>query len=163
MSQAPSHDDRDALTDPLSSADPPSSDSAERWADQLQELPLFADVPKRRVRKIARLGHIARYPADAAIVTAGGPGEAFYVVLTGLVAVDTAPGRPAVELGPGGCFGEMALLDDAPRSASVTATRETTCLLLGRDAFDTILSTEPAIGSKLLRTLAARLREVSDA
>ena len=163
MNHAPSDDDRDALTDPYSSADPPSSYSAEAWANQLQEMSLFADVPKRRVRKIARLGHIARYPARAPIVTAGAPGEAFYVVLAGLVAVDTGTGRPGVELGPGGCFGEMALLDEAPRSATVIAIRETTCLLLDRNAFDTILSTEPAIGSKLLRTLAARLREASDA
>ena len=163
MSHAPSHDDRDALSDPHWSADTPSSDSAEPWADQLQALPIFAGVPKRRVRKIARLGHVARYPAHAPIVTAGGPGEAFYVVVTGSVAVDTGPGRPGIELGPGGCFGEMALLDDAPRSATVTATRETTCLLLGRDAFDTMLRTEPAISSELLRTLATRLREASDA
>jgi CRP-like cAMP-binding protein len=161
MSHASRHDDRDALTDPLSSADPQSSDSAERWADQLQELPLFAGVSKRQVRKIARLGRIARFPATTPIVTVGGLGEAFYVILSGLVAVDIGRGRP-VELGRGDCFGEMALLDDAPRSATVTATRETTCLLLGRKAFDTILSTEPSIGSKLLRTLAARLRDVPD-
>ena len=146
---------------PLSSADPQDSDSAERWADQLQELPLFADVSKRRVREIARLGHIARFPANAAIVTAGGRGEAFYVVLAGRVEVETAAGR-SVELGRGDCFGEMALLDDAPRSATVKATRETTCLLLNRGAFDTLLSTEPVIGRKLLATLAARLRDVPD-
>lgn len=137
----------------------PSSQDARLWADVLKEVPLFAGVPMRQVRKIASLGIIARFDAEAPIVKAGDPGEAFYVILSGRAAVRRGRGD-ATEIGPGAYFGEMALLDGAPRSATVVAKSETMCLVLARRPFVKILTDEPAVTFTLLRTLAARVRQL---
>jgi CRP-like cAMP-binding protein len=129
------------------------------WADVLAEVPLFAGMSNRQVRRIARLGSAARFDAQAPIVEAGEPGEAFYVILTGRAEV-RRPRKPTAELGPGAYFGEMALLDGAPRSATVVATRETVCLVLGRRPFAKMLKEEPAIATALLRALAGRVRDL---
>lgn len=130
-----------------------------RWIDVLGEVPLFAGVPARHIRKIASLGSVARFDAKAPIVNAGDPGEAFYVILSGRATVRRGRGRATAELGPGGYFGEMALIDGAPRSATVVAETETACLVLARKRFATILKNEPAVAVALLRTLAARVRD----
>ena len=130
------------------------------WADLLGEVPLFAGVPTRHVRKIASLGSVARFDAKAPIVNAGDRGEAFYVILTGRAKVRRGRGRAAAELGPGAYFGEMALVDGAPRSATIVAETETVCLMLARKPFTKILKNEPALALALLRTLAARVREL---
>jgi CRP-like cAMP-binding protein len=126
----------------------------------LAKVPLFAGVPARRVRKIAALGSAASFDAKTRIVGAGDPGDAFYVLLLGRAEVRRGRGRPKVEIGPGAYFGEMALLDGAPRSATVVAKTETICLMLARKRFENVLKDEPAVAYALLRTLAARLREL---
>jgi CRP/FNR family cyclic AMP-dependent transcriptional regulator len=138
----------------------PPAETARLWADVLSEVPLFAGVPARHVRKIASLGHVARFDARAPIVNVGDPGEAFYVILNGRAKVRRGRGRAAVELGPGAYFGEMALVDGAPRSATIVAETETACLVLARKPFVKILENEPAVALRLLRTLAGRVREL---
>jgi CRP/FNR family transcriptional regulator, cyclic AMP receptor protein len=130
------------------------------WAEVLAKVPLFAGVPARHVRKIAALGSAASFDAKTRIVSAGDPGDAFYVVLAGRAEVQRGRGRPKVEIGAGAYFGEMALLDGAPRSATVVAKSETICLMLARKQFEKVLKDEPAVAYALLRTLAARLREL---
>jgi CRP/FNR family transcriptional regulator, cyclic AMP receptor protein len=141
------------------------SDSARLWADVLGKVPLFAGVAPRHVRKIASLGSVARFDAEAPIVTSGDPGDAFYVILSGRAKVQRGRGRATAELGPGDYFGEMALVDGARRSATIVAEAETTCLMLTRKRFAKVLQSEPAVALALLRTLAARIRalEVSPA
>lgn len=129
------------------------------WADVLEEVPLFAGIAARHVRKIASLGTVAHFDAKATIVKAGEPGEAFYVILHGQASVRRR-GRSRAELGPGAYFGEMALIDGAPRSATVVAETETACLVLARKPFTKILKSEPAVALALLGTLAGRLREL---
>lgn len=126
----------------------------------LAEVPLFAGVSARHVRKIAALGSAVSFNAKTRIVSAGDPGDAFYVLLLGRAEVQRGRGRPKIEIGPGAYFGEMALLDGAPRSATVVAKSETICLLLSRKKFEKVLKDEPAVAYALLRTLAARLREL---
>lgn len=130
------------------------------WADVLAKVPLFSGVPARHVRKIAALGSAAVFHAKDRIVSAGDPGDAFYIVLLGRAEVRRGRGRPKVEIGPGAYFGEMALLDGAPRSATVVAKTEAICLMLSRKQFEKVLKDEPAVAHALLRTLAARLREL---
>jgi CRP/FNR family transcriptional regulator, cyclic AMP receptor protein len=125
----------------------------------LGEVPLFAGVPTRRVRKIAGLGSVARFGAKAPIVNAGDPGEAFYVILSGRAKVRRGRGRVTTDIGPGAYSGEMALVDGAQRSATIAET-ETVCLMLARKPFTKILKDEPAVALALLRTLAGRVREV---
>ena len=138
----------------------PPSETARLWADVLGRVPLFAGVPARHVRKIATLGSLARFEAKEPIVNAGDPGEAFYVILSGRAKVRRASGRAVAELGPGAYFGEMALLDGAPRSATIVAATGTACLMLTRKRFTKVLRDEPTVALALLRTLAARVREL---
>jgi CRP/FNR family cyclic AMP-dependent transcriptional regulator len=140
--------------------EPPPSETARLWVDVLGKVPLFAGVPARQVRKIARLGTVARFDADEPIVNAGDSADAFYVVLNGRAKVRRGRGRATADLGPGAYFGEMALVDGAPRSATIVAETPTACLMLTRKRFAKILRDEPAVALALLRALAARVREL---
>ena len=151
---------RNARAAGRAAAEAPFSQTGRLWADVLGEVPLFAGVPTRHVRRIAGLGSAARFDAKTPIVRAGDAGEAFYVILSGRAEVRRGRGRATTEIGPGAYFGEMALLDGAPRSATVVAKRETVCLMLARKPFVKILKDEPAVAFALLRTLAARVREL---
>jgi CRP/FNR family transcriptional regulator, cyclic AMP receptor protein len=134
------------------------AESPRVWAEVLASIPLFTGVPARHVRRIASLGIVARFDSKSPIVTAGDPGEALYVILSGRATVRRGRGRARAELGPGAYFGEMALIDGAPRSATVVAETETLCLLLDRQPFVKILRNEPTVVLMLLRALAGRVR-----
>ncbi len=141
---------------PATPADP--SRMGAHWARTLAAVPLFEGLSKRHLRRIASLGRTRRYGPGAAIVRAGDPGNAFYVILDGGARVVPAKGR-ARRLQAGDCFGEMALLDGAPRSADVVADGEVLTMWIGQQAFGKLLRSEPALAVALLRTLAARLRD----
>jgi CRP-like cAMP-binding protein len=127
------------------------------WLDTLAEVPLFDGVPKRHLRRIAKLAHIRRFAAGSVLVRAGDPGRSFYVLLDGYARV-VRPGARSRRLGVGDYFGEMALLDDAPRSADVVADGEVLALTIDRSGFMKLLRAEPTLSLTLLRTLATRLR-----
>jgi CRP-like cAMP-binding protein len=129
------------------------------WVPVLEEVPLFQGLSRRQLRRIAALARTKRFPRGASIVRTGTPGDAFYVILDGTVRVVPTTGRSA-RLKAGESFGEMALLDGAPRSADVTAVDEVLTMTIGRAAFAKLLRDEPQISQGLLRTLAARLRAV---
>jgi len=135
----------------------PSDVMGRGWADVLGEIPLFAGLSKRHLNRIASVAKTRRYARYTAIVRAGERGEAFYVILDGTVLVKP-PGKRSVKLGPGDWFGEMALLDGAPRTANVEAQTEVFVMLLGRSAFRKTVEAEPKIAVALLSTLAQRLR-----
>jgi CRP/FNR family transcriptional regulator, cyclic AMP receptor protein len=134
------------------------SDSGKLWASVLQELPLFAGVSKRHVRKIANLAKEARFSAGSRIVRRGEPGNAFFVILDGEASVVRVAGLPAVPLTVGDSFGEMALLDGGTRSATVVASTNVLCLRLSRAPFTKMLKDEPDIALAMLRELTRRLR-----
>jgi CRP/FNR family cyclic AMP-dependent transcriptional regulator len=127
------------------------------WTDVLSDVPIFSGLSKRQLNKIAGVAQSRRFPRYSTLVRAGEPGEVFFVILDGTVLVK-APGKRTVRLAAGDSFGEMALLDDAPRSATVEADDEVFVMLLGRKAFNRMLAREPRIAIVLLRTLAQRLR-----
>jgi CRP-like cAMP-binding protein len=126
----------------------------------LAEIPLFQHVPPRHLRKIAALGTIVRVDAGSRIVQAGQAGDAFYVILDGKGTIVRRRGLPQVPIRTGAYFGEMALIDGEPRSASVVANTELTCLRLGRAAFARLLREEPSVSNALLRALAGRVRDL---
>jgi CRP-like cAMP-binding protein len=151
---------REARAAGRQAAEPGSSDTAQLWEDVLREVPLFAHVSGRQVRKIARLGSVARFEAKTPIVNAGDPADAFYVILNGRAEIRRGRGRAVAQIGPGAYFGEMALVDGVPRSATIIAETATTCLMLTRKRFAKVLRSEPTVALALLRTLAARVREL---
>jgi CRP-like cAMP-binding protein len=142
-----------------SSAAPADPADARGWANVLGDVPLFAGLGGRHLRKVASTGRIARFHDATAVVTAGESGDTLYVVLDGEVEVRRR-GLTGIRLGIGSVFGEMAVLDDSPRSATVVAKGPVTCLAISRPRFLKLLRGEPAIAIELLRMLAARLRAV---
>jgi CRP/FNR family transcriptional regulator, cyclic AMP receptor protein len=128
------------------------------WVPVLAGVPLFGGLSRRHLKHVASLAKTRRYTAGTSIVRAGTAGTAFYVILDGAARVVTPKGRPR-RLKAGQFFGEMALLDDSPRSADVVADGEVLTLTIGRSAFAKLLKSEPAIAHALLRTLAARVRD----
>jgi CRP-like cAMP-binding protein len=127
------------------------------WTVVLEEVPLFRNLSRRHLKHVASLARKRRYASGTSIVRAGEAGTAFFVLLDGAVRVVPASGRPR-RLKMGDFFGEMALLDDSPRSASVVADGEVLTMTISRSAFSKLLKQEPAVTYELLRTLAARLR-----
>jgi CRP-like cAMP-binding protein len=127
------------------------------WLADLADVQLFYGLPKRHLRRIAKLARVRRFTPGSVLVRAGDPGKSFYVLLDGNARVIRAGGRSR-RLGPGDYFGEMALLDDGPRSADVVADSDLLALTIERPGFVKLLRAEPALAHALLRTLAARLR-----
>ena len=127
------------------------------WLGTLSGVPLFEGLSKRHLGRIAKLARIRRFAPGSAIVRTGDPGRSFYVLLDGSARL-TRPGRRSLRLGAGAFFGEMALIDDSPRSADVVAEGEVLTLTIDRAGFAKLLRAEPALAQALLRTLAARLR-----
>jgi CRP/FNR family transcriptional regulator, cyclic AMP receptor protein len=127
------------------------------WIPVLAEVPLFAGLSRRHLRRVASLARTRRFAPGSSIVRKGEAGSAFFVLLDGGARVVTPKGR-ARRLKTGDFFGEMALFDDSPRSADVVADGEVQTMTISRSAFGKLLRSEPAIAHELLRTLAARLR-----
>ena len=133
-------------------------ESGRGWENALADVPLFDGVSKRHLKRIAELGRIVRYERGVTLIRAGTPGDAFYVVLDGTIEIVLGRGIPPVVQGAGASVGEMALLDDAPRSADVIAASDLTCFRLERTAFAKLLRSEPTVTIAIMRTLARRLR-----
>jgi len=127
------------------------------WAGVLAQVPLFSDLPKRHLRGIAKLAKFRRLPAYTRIVREGDRADSFYLMLEG-TAVVRPPGKRPVKIGVGEFFGELALLDNSPRSATVEAQTEVQVASIGRSDFLRMLEHEPKVALILLRTMAARLR-----
>ena len=126
------------------------------WADVLGELPLFAQLPKRRLRKIARHAQFKEFAPGDTIVVAGARGDSFYVILSGEA---MALRKPAAHtLGAGDYFGEIALLDGEPRSATVVATAELHVMRLPRRTFLELLEQDATIARTMLVELGRRVR-----
>jgi CRP-like cAMP-binding protein len=124
--------------------------------DMLAEIPLFADLSRRHLGKVAAVASTKRYAPRAPLVRAGTPAYAFYVVIDGSVRVEL-PGRPVV-LGTGDFFGEMALIDGEVRSATVSAVDDVFAMLISRAKFLKLLEAEPKIALAIMATLTRRLR-----
>ncbi len=130
---------------------------ARRELEMLGAVPLFSACNQSELRQIARLGTPVTVKAGKVLTTEGTPGREFFLVLAGAAAC-TIGGRPAAHFGPGDFFGELALLDGGPRTASVTADTDMDVLVLDAREFASLLSASPTISAKIMATLARRLR-----
>jgi CRP-like cAMP-binding protein len=127
------------------------------WVDVLATIPLFAGLSRRHLGKIAATATVRTIAGGSAIIRAGEPGDAFYVLLDGRVSVRRR-GLPAISLGVNSFFGELALLDSGPRTATVVADGPVVCLMIPQSRFLRLLRSEPAIALAILREVAGRLR-----
>jgi CRP-like cAMP-binding protein len=128
----------------------------------LSQVGLFADLSSAELIGLAALMRPRPYARDEVIYLRGDPGTAFYVIANGKVKITlTSPdGKELIlrRLGPGDFHGELALLDDEPRSADAIATEPSVLLVLQRDAFRQFLAEHPAVATKLLSTVSNYLR-----
>jgi CRP/FNR family cyclic AMP-dependent transcriptional regulator len=132
-----------------------------RVADRMEALaqaPLFSDLSKRQLRKIAHASAVSSFGAGKEIVKEGVAGSVFYVILGGEVKV-TKRGRTVKRLGPGKFFGELAVIAGAPRTASVVAEKPITVVTLSGRNFRKVLNDEPGLALKVVEQLARRLIE----
>ena len=133
--------------------------------DTLARVDLFRGLDKKDLRLLAASCQERKYPAGSTLMKQGDTGVGLYVITSGKVRVTRAnsPDRAEEELdvvGAGSVLGEMALLDDLPRSATVTAVDDVTALLLPIWEFRTVVRNHPEIGLKLLSVLSKRLRKI---
>lgn len=125
-------------------------------ADQLASAPLTAGLDARVRRRLAETGKRRTYAAGETIVSEGSTGTALYIVLSGRARVERG-GEPIGELTAGDFFGELALIEEHPRTASVVASEPTDCLLFPAWEFTALLEEHPVIAMPIMRALIARL------
>lgn len=131
---------------------------ADKKLEHLSRVKMFSSLNKKELGLVARASDVVSVPAGTDIVKEGELGHEFYLIASGS-AVVRRNGRKVVSLGPGSYFGEMALLDRGPRTATVTTEEPSELIVLGQREFLGILDQVPPVAHKLLVTMAARLRE----
>jgi len=129
------------------------------WLSTLRQVPLFYELRGRHLGRVMKLAELRRYGAGAVVVRVGAPGDAFHIVLDGRARADTPEGDERILLA-GDSFGELALIDGAPRAATVTALDDLTTARLARAAFLKAIREEPAVAAGVLRGLVRIVREV---
>ncbi len=135
--------------------------------DTLARVDLFIGLDKKDIQVLAKSCQERKYSAGSTLMSQGDTGVGLYVIISGTVRITQSnnPDRAEVELGTAGkgsVLGEMALLDDLPRSATVTAIDDVTALLLPIWDFRTTLQSHPEIAVKLLGVLSRRLRKAEN-
>jgi hypothetical protein len=129
----------------------------EREFKTLRSLPVFAPLPMAKVENVARrMATVSVGPGDV-VIREGDDGDSFYVVAEGLLDVTRRDGHPSEAMGGGDFFGEIALLRDCPRTATVTARHDSVLFSLERDAFLLAVSAHPCCVEAAERVADARL------
>ena len=132
----------------------------------LNRVPLFQSLKKRQLERLAEKFVPREYTAGQAIVTQGKGGEGFFIITSGQAEAvrERADGEKVVvnTFGPTDFFGELALLDDGLRTASVVAIEATRCLALTRWDFRAVLKEDVDMAIAILEELAKRFRLALD-
>lgn len=127
-------------------------------ATDLKSIWLFSGCSASELRKIRSSLDAVSVPAGKLLVEEGHIGQEFFIIVAGTASV-TRNGRRVARLEAGGHFGELALLDRRPRSASVVSDTDMDVLVMSQRQFNGLLESVPTITRKLLSALASRLRE----
>lgn len=133
----------------------------------IRDVPLLARLPDEDVSLLASRGRVRRYNAGTTIFHEGDPGDALYVVVDGRVRITRLSGSGSEAtlaiVSKGDCFGEFALLDSRPRSATATAQMPTRTFVVSREEFREWVRQRPEASLALLETLSLRLRRTDEA
>ncbi len=131
----------------------------------LRTVPIFSELSEVDIQALARLTTRRRYPKDTVVFFENEQGDTLFMILEGRVRVTILgdDGREVIlsVLGPGDFFGEIALLDNEPRSATAIAAEDSELLLLQRNEFQGAMSENASISGALIRVLTARLRRAN--
>jgi CRP/FNR family cyclic AMP-dependent transcriptional regulator len=132
----------------------------------LGKVSLFEGLPEENLKALADLATIRTFPKNTIIISEGDDSDSMYVVLSGQVKVYLSDdeGKEIILniLKDGDYFGELALLDEAPRSASVMTLDDCKLAVLAKTAFDECLKANPAIALQVIKGLSARLRYLTE-
>jgi CRP/FNR family transcriptional regulator, cyclic AMP receptor protein len=130
---------------------------AEPSSELLRRVPLFADFDEHDLKRLARSFKERTFDAGSTVAGEGKTGAGFFVIESGEASVSVR-GDEHGKLGPGDYFGEIALIDDGARSATITADSDLHCYGLTSWEFRPLVESNASIAWKLLETMAQRLR-----
>ena len=125
----------------------------------LRAIPLFAGLGSADLTRLGQLADEVDVPQGRVLMREGEPGNQMFVIFNGRVSVERG-GRGVKELGPGDWFGEMALLSEGTRNATVTASEPSRLFVVAHQDFHTLMDDVPAVRNSVLDCMAGRLREV---
>jgi CRP/FNR family transcriptional regulator, cyclic AMP receptor protein len=125
--------------------------------DMLKAVPLFASMRRKDLEALGRLADTLDMPAGKVLMRQGDNGNEMYVIASGSVRVER-DGDEVVTLGPGNAVGEMALLSEGPRNATVTTLEPTTAFVLGHREFHTVLADSTELRQCIFDNLTGRIR-----
>jgi CRP/FNR family cyclic AMP-dependent transcriptional regulator len=128
--------------------------------EAMKHVPLFARLSKGELRRIAQLADEVDLRAGKVLTTEGTRGREFFVLLEGTADVRSNT-RLLPALGPGDFVGEIALVSDVPRTATVTATSPVRALVITDRSFRELLRSSPVIQGKVLEAVAQRLADLA--
>jgi CRP-like cAMP-binding protein len=125
--------------------------------DALADVPLFSGLSRRHLKHVAALTEEEEFDEGDVLAEEGGAGDTFYVLLQGECKVERG-GRRIARLLPGDFFGEIALIDSGPRTATVVAETPIQTMTIHRKRFQKMLEEDPSIVVQMLEELSKRLR-----
>jgi CRP-like cAMP-binding protein len=129
--------------------------------DDLAAVPLFSSLDEGQLVKLASWFHVQNANAEVRLVGEGAPGYTFFVLIEGTAAV-TSEGETPAELAPGDFFGEVAILGDGRRPATVTSTTPVRLLVLFGTEFRQLEAAHPEIASRIAEAMQARAGQVTE-
>ena len=127
----------------------------------LKSVDLFSRIPGEDLAQIADIAQEVVFESGELIIQEGEMGDSMFLIVEGQVMVHRL-GQELTHLGEREAFGEMAILDNEPRSASVTASMDTTCLKVAREDFYELMSEKIEIAYGVIRVLTHRLRDANN-
>lgn len=128
----------------------------------LAQVPLFAECSRKELERIASLADQVDVDEGKKLTNEGKPGREFFVVADGWAKV-TLRRKKLGTLGRGSFFGEMSLLDNEPRAATVTAETPMTLYVIDPRSFATLLDKTPSVARKVMKGIAGRIRKIEGA
>ncbi|MCD6015367.1 MAG: cyclic nucleotide-binding protein [Solirubrobacterales bacterium] len=134
--------------------------SQDRKMEALKRAPLFEDLARKELVQLARVSEDLEVPAGRVLCEEGEIGHEFFVIVDGEIEV-TRNGRRVATRSSGDFFGEIALIEEIPRTATVTAKTPLRFFVLTRQAFAEMIDANPSVERKVLRALARRVVELS--
>jgi len=128
--------------------------------EALKQAPLFAGLSKKELTELAKVTEDLDLPAGRVLCKEGATGQEFFVIMEGQVEI-TRRGKPIATSGSGQFFGEIALVEDVPRTATVTTKTPLRFFVMTRQSFMHLLDANPSVERKILRALAQRVVSLS--
>lgn len=127
-----------------------------RKVDLIKRAPLFAGCSKKELEQIAQIADELDFSSGKTLIKEGSPGREFFVLIDGTAEI-RRKGRTIDTAGPGDFFGEMALLTDQPRNASVVTSSNVDALIITGRNFRSLMEGNPLIALKVMRAVADRV------